>query len=477
MILLLAVVNLLLVLFDYTYLDLRHHYQAFGWQEVVTRYDLVKGIEPHRETDAYGRSAEATFRMLREAPSSPETRSQLARMRSLSRRMLDQDPFLSSGLRGVSEQLKAKFRQHAWQDTASPQELVRWADRLSLVRFEAALKIRPRPWDHYSVSSAMMGGNANKRGGEVRILPGFWSEGNLAPARLEAEQAWFEREIAPLLARNYWQTYGEDGEPADHFWLIDCLFLPIFVAEFLIRGAIGVRRGVYQTFTLFTAARWYDVIYVLPLVMYALPPSLQGPLHAIRIISVSARMERLGLINPVAILKPYLTKPLDTVADLVNVKLLSSYQTSIQNFSVQQALDSLTPAQRQEVARLIESNVALVIQKVLPDVRPGLEELMARAAQDALEESPAYLQLRQVPVLGSLPDALLKRIITESLAQMHGTMLRAISDPENVSLTKGLISALSASLLRHMGEIGTEHQVKAMLVDMLEEQKRKLLLG
>jgi hypothetical protein len=504
LILLLAIANLALVLFDYSYMACRHMYQAQGWHGLVSRYDAVRGIEPHRETETYGREARATFALLARSPESLAARAAIDNMRRRSTQLMDRDPFLTAGLRGVSERLKSRFRHHAWEEAPRYRRAARtwkapytWAWLQEQWRLDRDAHGRARgldvrvwgllkpanPWDALSATESMIGSvaYAARRGSPLppadQRLDGFWSAENLSAARLEGEEAWYEAEIAPLLARNYWQTYRENGEPANFFWLIDCLFLPIFLAEFVARGVLGVRRGVYPNFTLFIAARWYDVIYVLPLVMYALPSAMQGPLHVVRIISVSARMERLGLINPVAIMRPYLARPLDAVADLVNVKLLTSYQDGVREFSMEKAINTLTPRQRRELEALIEANLAMVVERVLPDVRPTLEALVTRTAQQALEQAPVYAQLRELPLLGDWPELVLRRAVAETVAQMQATMLRAVNDPSNVALTRDLVTTLANSLLRHMASLGTEAQVKAMIVDVLEEQKRRTLLG
>ena len=74
-----------------------------------------------------------------------------------------------------------------------------------------------------------------------------------------------------------------------------------------------------------------------------------------------------------------------------------------------------------------------------------------------------------------MPEQLIGRIVTETIAQMQVTMLKQVNDPENVRLTKELITAVTESLMRHMAEVGTEDQFKAMVVDVLEEQKKRIM--
>lgn len=459
LILVLAIVNLLLVFFDYTYVDLRHVYQQNGWQQLVESYDRIKGIEPHRVTDDYVKSAERAFRLVEASPDDAFTQAALDEMVVKTKAMLKEDPFLTADLRGVSEQVKNNIRKHIWLKSVPPETALRWNRMWSKERIEARLTLHAKPWESLSATKSWTE---------------FWSVANLRD-KLREEELWFKTDVKPLMDRNYWQTYGEDGRPNDNFWIIDCFFLPLFLGEFMIRGILGVKRGVYKDFRHFFETRWYDAVYFLPVIVYALPPTLQGPLHLLRCISVGARMERLGLINPVAVVQARVAIVLDMITDIVNVKLLSNYQDGVRSFDLEESMNTLTPVQRQQLAHLIEKNLSMVVGKVLPDVMDEAERLITRSAAQALEQAPAYQQFKQLPFFGGLPEQLIQRIVTETIAQMQVTMLKQVNDPENVRLTKELIQAVTESLMRHMAEVGTEDQFKAMVVDVLEEQKKRIM--
>ncbi len=459
LILVLAIFNLSLVFFDYTYVDLRHVYQQNELHQLVEGYDRIKGIEPHRVTDDYVKSAERTFRLVEASPDDPFTQAALDGMIEKTKAMLKEDPFLTAGLRGVSEQTKNHIRKHIWLKNVPPDEALRWNRMWSQERIEARLTLHHKPWESLSATKSWTE---------------FWSADNLRD-RLREEELWFKAEIKPLMDRNYWQTYGEDGRANDNFWIIDCFFLPIFLGEFIIRGTLGVKRGVYKNFKHFFETRWYDAVYFVPVLVYALPPSLQGPLHLLRVISVGARMERLGLINPVALVQARVAKILDMITDIVNVKLLGNYQDGVRRFDLEESMNTLTPVQRQQLAHLIEKNLSMVVGKVLPDVMDEAERLITHSAAHALEMAPAYQQFKQLPFFGGLPEQLIQRIVTETIAQMQVTMLKQVNDPENVRLTKDLIQAVTESLMRHMADVGTEDQFKAMVIDVLEEQKKRIM--
>lgn len=460
-VLVLALTNLALVVFDATYLAFRHDIQqmnSLGIQarggealkaedrgtpkhfavlpDLVAFYDPIRGIEPHRETDGYLKAAEGTFRLLDATPDHPDAAKALIQMATLSEILIKDDPFQDNNLptkdpamRGTWEKCKKLMKEHMRRDSTTQ-----------------SFKL-------------------------------FWSKETLRTAHLALERQWFDREIAPLLRSNYWQTYNENGRPNNVFWKIDFVFSGLILLEFVLRGMVGVRRRTYPSFKAFFTTRWYDAVYVLPLIQYVLPAALHGPIHLLRMISVGYRMQRLGLINPVAVAQAKTARILDVITDLVNIKLLSNYQATVQKFDLAAQMQGLTPTQRHQLTALIEKNLSMVIGKVLPDVAPHLEHLITRAAYQALEQSPAYQQFKRLPGVGLIPEQLIPTLVAETMAGTQMTLLKAINDPENVRLTNEMIDSFTASLLRHMAEVGTEREIKGLLIAALEEEKRKIMIS
>lgn len=425
LILILAMVNFAVVVFDVSYLKFRHHVMAYA-PEVVYHYDKVKGVEPHQTTEAYMAQARETFRVLEARPGSREARAALNEMRGRSLTMIQEDPFAGAGLSGVWEKTKNRVRSHMELESAR------------------------------------------------QAFEKYWSPENLAPGRLGAEQAWFNTEIRPLVARNYYRHIGEDGRPYDAFWLIDLCFIPFFILEFLIRGAVGVRRGTYPSWKAFFMLRWYDLVYFLPLLGY-LPMAQQGPVHLVRVISVGYRMQRLGLINPVAIGQRQAEKVTNVLTDIVNVKLLTNYQESVRQFDLARALGSLTPDQREEMRGFIDRNMTMVVTRVIPAASPEIEALLTRSVHQAMAQSPAYQGLARLPMFSSLTQQVLPAIVAEIVAGTQQSLAQALTDPETRELTERAIEKFSLSLLQEMARMGTEEDVKKLVIDMLEEQKTKLL--
>lgn len=427
-ILILAIVNLALVFFDFTYLEMRPHYMRHA-PELVARYDPVKGIEPHRITEAYLAEAERAFGLMKTAPSSPEAQKALAEMRNQSGLLISESPFAEPRLIGFFEQAKNRMRRHM------------------------------------QVSSAR------------EAFTRFWSPGNLTTYRLQAQEAFFRTQIAPLVHRNYYRAIGENGLPFDAFWKIDMLFIPFFLLEFLIRGIFGIRRGVYRDWGMFAATRWYDLVYFVPLFGYAAPALVAAPLHLVRFISVAYRMQRLGLINPLVVVQPHTDRVVDLVTDLVNIKLLSNYQDSIRKMDLAEMADSMTEAQRDALARSLDRSLTTVVERVLPKATPELEALISRSVYQALDNSPAFQGLKRLPLLGNLHAQLVPALVAEVMAGAQAGMLKAVHDPESRRLAEAAIHKISMTLIEELSRSGTEAELKEMAVQVLEEQKKKIMAG
>jgi hypothetical protein len=425
-ILVLAILNLAVVVFDFTYLDLRHHYLKLA-PALVERYDPVKGVAPHRMTQSYLERADLTFAYLKVNTTSPESGSLLQEMRAHSATLIHEDPFAGSGLSGVLEQIKNKMRRHTGRESAKE-------------AFQA-----------------------------------FWTAENMTRERVAQEAAFFEREIKPLIARNYFRGMGENGRPFDAFWIIDLLFVPFFALEFLVRGGIEIARGRHPSWKAFCYARWYDLVYFLPVGAYLIPFGQSGWVHLVRGISVGNRMQRLGLINPIHVPQEFAGKLVDLVTDLVSVRLLSNTQESVRKFDLEETLGSLTPEQRVAVMGFFEQQLRVVLGRVLPQVAPELEGLLTYAALQALNESPAYQNLKQIPFLGSLPERHLPDLVAEVVAGTQRIAINSLQDEAHREQLNRLIDKASAIMLDEMHRNGTEDHVKAILVDLIEQQKRKLL--
>ena len=198
-----AGLNLLWVLFDITYIPLRTFWLQRNLTplpqvplvvpltllpDITPLYDPVKGIEHHRETEAYL----AAFTRLDEAlqaGSNAETIAALSRRQvDLTVAMINENPFAASGNSGTLETIKNRLRQRAGLESAKQA-----ADLLL-----SAAWLEQRSW-------------------------------------LEERRFW-QQQVLPLVATSYWRSIDENGRPTDHVWRIDLLlFQSVFALDILLR--------------------------------------------------------------------------------------------------------------------------------------------------------------------------------------------------------------------------------------------------
>lgn len=426
LLLVLSVANLFLAFFDYSYFELRPVYLR-ALPGLVHRYDPVKGVSPHRVTEAYLQGAEATFEAVSAGAPVPSPARHLADMQSRSEDMIQEDPFAAVQMSGVFEHVKNLLRRHMRTESAK---------------------------------------TAFKR---------FWSPENLTPERLPTERRFFEAKLRPLIGRNYFRAIGENGKPYDAFWLIDALFMPFFALDFLVRGRSAVQRGQFPSWKAFCYARWYDLAYFVPVGLYWLPLDRSGLLQVVRAVSVGNRMSRLGLFNPIAMTEAYTNRMVTLMTDLVSVRLLTNYQEAVRSFDLKEFLSGVTPEQRGQVRHLVEHHVEGLVLRVLPQLTEELRELVTYSARQALNESPSYQQLRRIPLFGSLPERYLKDLVSELIDGTQRALGATLRDRGYRHLLDSAIEKAAALMIEELERLNTEHDLKAIALDFLEHQKQQLL--
>ncbi len=214
----LALLNLGLLAFDFTYLRLRPFYlRHLGL--VVRVYDPVKGIEPNPLTVRYVE----LVTQLGQPGAGAGRAALLDELRRLGREALDQAPFVRVGQ--MAE--RRAFDQRLRDFVAARDGL----DRAALSPHQA-LDLLWRPGDD---------------------------------AELATSVAFFHRDLEPLLEVNFFRAYDRDGNFVDHGWLIDLPFLLLFSVEFYGRWLLAYRRRQYAEWWIYPVLHWYDFLGIMPL--------------------------------------------------------------------------------------------------------------------------------------------------------------------------------------------------------------------
>lgn len=406
-------------------------------------YDPVKGIEPNRETQNYLNTVaqleqQLTQKGLESGLKSSEVQQLLATLRQQSQEMITLNPFEAVGKSGTLEKIKREMRNHVGQ----------------------RIKGRLSSSDAFNL---------------------FWSTDNarypnyLSPITWNQEIAWFNAKIKPLIETNYYRTIGENGDPTNHFWLLDAPFVTLFFLEFLARTLYISRR--YRSLTWLDAMiwRWYDIPMFLPFSVFA-------PVLALtRILPTALRLHRAEYINLHTInervREGFVAAIAEEITEVVIVQVVNQIQGAIVRGDMTEFLQRTTSRRYidinnvNEIEVLSKHLVQLVVYQVFPKVQPDLEKLVRHSIDGVLSQSPAYRSFTALPGVGTLPGQLTERLVADVTQLLYNSLKTLLDDPKTTELTVRLVQNFTNSFISEAKQKQELEEIEGLLSDLLEEIK------
>ncbi|MCP9809624.1 hypothetical protein KBY58_09290 [Cyanobium sp. HWJ4-Hawea] len=367
-----AGLNLLCVAFDISYVPLRTFWlqrnlypipsvplvvPLAAIPDITPWVDPIKGIEPHRETQAYLRQFRQLDAALRVQPVgaalSPAQLSLLQRQRQLTLTLIETNPFLASEGSGTLEKIKSRLRQRVNTDSAR----------------DAARTLFSPAW-------------LQQHGWQGERL--FWQE-----------------QVLPLVATNYWRSIDGNGRPTDHFWRIDLLlFQSVFALDILLRVIRLRRRLPGLSWRDALLRRWIDLPLLLPFWRW------------LRLLPVVERLQSSGLIT-IEPLRAVVSRAVVALLavelfEVLVLQLLDGAQGVIRSRQWPQRIRSLCSHQsvsgsneERELAALVRIWAPLLLSQVLPRLGPELQGVLGYALKQSFENSVVPAPLRPLqPLLG-----------------------------------------------------------------------------
>ncbi len=443
----LAAVNLLLVLFDLSYVPLRDFWLqgkvkilgftlgsvkfpgftlAIPLPPVTKWYDSIKAIEPYRDTQQYlQRVDELQSEISQTGVRSPQVEVILQDLRRRSVEMIDTNPFQLANKTGTLEKIKNRMRDHVFssKDASSKESFRR-----------------------------------------------FWSQDYLATTGREQGLGFFNREIRPLFETNYYRPIGENGEFVNRFGIIDFPFFILFSLEFLARTWLISRRHLGVSWRDAMLWRWYDIFLLLPVFRW------------LRIIPVTIRLSQAELLDldrvQRQISQGFVASIAEDLTEVVVIRVINQAQSSIRDGDIARWLSQrevrpyIDLNYTDEVAALTTLMMQLTVYQVLPKIRPDIEALLQHHLEKILNQSPTYLGLQKVPGMEQLQHELIGRLVKEiSQTVYEGINTAMEEDPIGDQLFRNLIQHLSEALGSEIQGKQTLQKIQSLLTDLLEEIK------
>jgi hypothetical protein len=420
-----ATANILLVIFDLTYLEFRTFYinnDFVKLEPIVKLYDPYKGVEPNIYTQKYIDTAKDVESRYGQNPQDPAIPNLLLGLQAQSKYIIDTDPFARVGKTGSLERIKNRIRTRMQNKSAT------------------------------------------------QAFKSFWTLENIS--RDPEAFSFYKKKLEPLFKSNYFRQYGEDGEFIDKFWKIDLYFIGLFAAELLVRG-IYISRSAKISFRQALSTRWYDFFWLIFTVHW-------GWLRLLRIIPYLVRSDQLG--TPVDKIADYINDRYsiilaDKVSELVVLQIIDQIEDTIRSTNYLDILQPpLSSKTNYKLDGFIDRQTRILVDAVLPELEPEVVQLINHVLTAGLEDNPAYQTLQKTPLVGKLPNAALERFTGNIYGAVMNIAKDSSTDLKGKKLTNQLIQKFSAKLAVELRTQNIDNEVRNILIAVLEEVKRNYLL-
>jgi len=425
-----ALINLLLVGFDASYIRFRDLYLRVAPEFTMVYGETFKGIEPDRTTSHYLETVQQLEAQVAQTGlTSTASGALLNQLQQQSIAIIDENPFQIADKSGTLELIKNKLR-----------------DRSGTTSAKAAFL-------------------------------DFWSAPHLSQAGWPGEIAYFNTDIKPLFETNYFRGIAIDGGPIDRFWIIDGGFILLFAVELLARSIYLSRR--YTNLTLLDAVlwRWYDLLLIIPFSGLRLPM-----LGLLRIIPVAIRLNQAQLID----LEPLqnrinhflVSQVAIELTEVVVLRIIDQMQNLIQEGRATEWLLSTSTGRRyidingvNELEVMSKHLTSLLVNDVVPQLKPEIDALLQHSVTQVLDQSPAYRGFRQIPGIGGVPDQIAHQIVGQVAENAYDVVQAALQDDTGNQLTQALVSKLTATMRTEVQKNGLIDELESLTTDLLEEVK------
>jgi hypothetical protein len=413
-----ALINLILVLFNFSYLSLRDVY--FSHTPLLVRiYDPIKGIEPHPDTETYLQTSDRLEQTIAQTGFSSDTSELLASLRQQSAFLIEENPFLAANKLGNFAKLKHRMEYRL--QTRSAKEAF---DR-------------------------------------------FWSGEYLSNTSTADELAFFTHKIKPLLKVNYYRRIDANGMYIDHFWRIDIFFMAFFGIEYFSRTWRLAKSRDDLSWKNALLRSWYDVLMFIPLGQW------------LRVIPVTVRLHKSGLFNLEEILTQITHEPAAYISHRASifliVRLLNQSQEVIANGAIADLLLSsakgVTVGETDKIDKIIDRLIGLTVYQVLPEVKPEVEELLRYTLKAAFRESDVYQTIKEIPGFAHLPQETIEQLADFLAGATYDVLINSYTDAEGKIIFNRLSKNFSRTLKQQIQNKATQSEIQILLADLLEEWK------
>lgn len=431
--------------------------------EPKLQYDLIKGIEPFRDSQNYLIAvSELKILLEQKGLEGEEIESLLQELRSRSTELIDRDyDFQIVNHILVLTQIKYRMKQHIYSQI--PDSNMSLTPTLQILQSLNLLQ--------YLAPEILLADKSSKIAFNT-----FWSSQYLQRYKWQQELDFFSENIQFLMHSFYFRDLGKNGEFVDRFWLVDLPWMIIFWIEFIGRTLLISSRS---NLSLWGAVkkRWYDVFL------------LQPWLPLLRIITAFIRLQKVKLPDMKQLYTNIRFKLIGSFAqEIIQVVVAGSInqlQNNIGKGSLKKAIfESKNQSEKVyvdkndhgKVQEIINSMFEATACRVLPEIYPDIEDFLRYQVEKSMQQLSIYRRLQKIPFLRRLPD----KIANNLVIQISSTITRGPQkvyqtdvspDPVSIKLRQQLVKQFTTKLLSELQEKQTFEEIEILMINLLEEIK------
>lgn len=256
----------------------------------------------------------------------------------------------------------------------------------------------------------------------------------------------------------------------DNFYNYDLVFVSIFVTEFVFGWGVAIYKKTYSAWWHYPFFHWYDLLGCIPVGSFRF-------LRVLRLISITVRLQRLGVIDlSNTALMQFLKRNygifVEEVSDRVVVNVLSGVQEELQHDSpLQERLirDVLQP-RHDVLAEAIVTRAEQSVQRLLAQHSDSVRSYVHKVIQQAMQHNPELRLVAAVPILGSMVNRQLDHAVGDIVANVVEQIVADLSSDTVHAMTDNLLEALLEDLLKPSSNRLDGLQVANEVIELVKQQ-------
>jgi hypothetical protein len=219
----------------------------------------------------------------------------------------------------------------------------------------------------------------------------------------------------------YWYRADVHGD----FLKYDMIFVIIFLTEFLVRWVLAVVRNTYHNWFFYPFIHWYDVLGCIPVGTFRI-------LRLFRVISITYRLQRMGVIN---VKEWYLSRQFRKYAAVVSEEISDRVVINILD-GIQQEMTSGSPVSHQIGKEVLlpqqDAIVAWAMKKIRKTADTNydsdhIQERIKTMVAAALDKNA----IASIPLVGKSLTGMLEKSISGILFKVVDGIVRELTAQEN----------------------------------------------